>query len=73
MSSPIPDPEVIVVKTPGPTTVTTVNVPGQQGANYTYVGPTNKLSTTPGSGGLWIQTGLGADGKGITFWVEDGT
>lgn len=22
--------------------------------------------------GLWIQTGLGNDGSGFTFWIEDG-
>lgn len=22
---------------------------------------------------LWVQTGLGADGKGVTFWIEDGS
>lgn len=25
-----------------------------------------------GQGALWIQTGLGQDGTGFTFWVEDG-
>jgi len=25
-----------------------------------------------GQGALWIQTGLGQDGTGITFWIEDG-
>lgn len=23
--------------------------------------------------GLWVQTGLGSDGTGVTFWIEDGT
>ena len=22
--------------------------------------------------GIWVQTGLGADGAGFTFWIEDG-
>jgi hypothetical protein len=22
---------------------------------------------------LWVQTGLGADGTDVTFWIEDGT
>jgi hypothetical protein len=22
--------------------------------------------------GLWVQTGLGEDGSGFTFWIEDG-
>lgn len=32
-------------------------------------------ATNPGliNPGLWVQTGLGADGTGITFWIEDGT
>lgn len=30
-------------------------------------------SVTPGIPYLWVQTGLNTDGKGITFWVEDGT
>jgi len=34
------------------------------------VGPNNPSLTGPG---LWIQTGLGDDGTGVTFWVEDGT
>lgn len=25
-----------------------------------------------GQGALWVQTGLGQDGSGFTFWVEDG-
>jgi hypothetical protein len=33
-----------------------------------FVGPTNNL-TGPG---IWVQTGLGADGTGFTFWIEDG-
>lgn len=30
--------------------------------------------TNPGltDAGIWIQTGLGADGQGFTFWFEDG-
>lgn len=23
--------------------------------------------------GIWVQTGLGADGSDFTFWIEDGT
>ena len=36
----------------------------------TYVG-----SEPPAAAGpyLWVQTGLGADGGGFTFWIEDGT
>lgn len=29
-------------------------------------------SVSPGIPYLWVQTGLNTDGKGITFWVEDG-
>lgn len=25
-----------------------------------------------GTQGLWVQTGLGQDGNGFTFWIEDG-
>lgn len=34
------------------------------------VQPTDPVLTGPG---LWIQTGLGSTGTGITFWIEDGT
>ncbi len=34
-----------------------------------YVQNSNPGSTTPH---LWIQTGLGANGTDMTFWVEDG-
>lgn len=27
---------------------------------------------TPGVAHLWVQTGLGDDGQGYTFWIEDG-
>lgn len=32
-------------------------------------------SANPGltNPGLWVQTGLGSDGTGVTFWIEDGT
>lgn len=29
-------------------------------------------SVTPGIPYLWVQTGLNTDGKGMTFWIEDG-
>lgn len=34
-----------------------------------YIQPNNPGSSTPH---LWIQTGLGPHGTGMTFWVEDG-
>lgn len=45
-------------------------VAGAPGQNATIVSTTNPGLTAPG---LWVQTGLGTDGTGITFWVEDGT
>lgn len=42
---------------------------GKDGADNLFVQPDNPNMTIPG---LWIQTGLGPDGLGITFWVEDG-
>lgn len=29
-------------------------------------------SVTPGIPYMWVQTGLNTDGKGMTFWIEDG-
>lgn len=31
-------------------------------------------SSNPGAAGpfMWVQTGLGSNGKGMTFWIEDG-
>lgn len=34
-----------------------------------FISPTRPSFTSPG---LWIQTGLGVDGSGFTFWIEDG-
>lgn len=34
-----------------------------------FVSPALPTFTAPG---LWIQTGLGADGSGFTFWIQDG-
>lgn len=63
-------PQTISVTQPGPTVATMVKVPGMQGPSALSVGPVNTL--TPGTQGLWIQTGLGSDGTGVTFWIEDG-
>lgn len=35
-----------------------------------FVQPTAPVSTPPSY--MWLQTGLGEDGKGMTLWVEDG-
>ena len=43
---------------------------GAGGTQEVFVQPT--APTPTGSPYLWIQTGLGADGTGFTFWVEDG-
>lgn len=47
-----------------------VTVPGIQGPSALAVGATNTL--TPGTPGLWIQTGLGSDGTDFTLWIQDG-
>lgn len=60
---------ITVTMPPGPDVIE-VQVPGIQGPSALSVGPTNTL--TPGTQGLWIQTGLGPDGTGVTFWIEDG-
>lgn len=36
-----------------------------------FVGPSQPIGVTGQY--LWVQTGLGDDGTGITFWVEDGS
>lgn len=61
---------IIEVTTPAGPDVIQVQVPGIQGPSALSVGPTNTL--TPGTQGLWIQTDLGSDGTGFTFWIEDG-
>lgn len=43
---------------------------GPAGPANLVVSPTNPGLTQPG---LWVQTGMGASGTGITFWIEDGT
>lgn len=40
-----------------------------QPAVWLEVGEAQPAWTTPG---LWVQTGLGADGSGATIWIEDG-
>lgn len=39
-------------------------------AGNTFIGPTAPVSHPAEY--MWLQTGLGKDGKGMTFWVEDG-
>ena len=44
------------------------------GTQNVFVQPTQPSAGQLGTGhpGLWIQTGLGASGSDMTFWVEDG-
>lgn len=46
-----------------------INVPGPQGPGNLHVGATNELSA---GSGIWVETGLGEDGTGFTFWIETG-
>ena len=39
-------------------------------AGNTFIGPTAPVSHPAEY--MWLQTGLGDDGKGMTLWVEDG-
>lgn len=55
-TSPVPAPEII-----------TVTVTGMQAPSNMWIGPTNEL--TPGSPGIWIQTGLAPAGTGFTIWL----
>ena len=43
---------------------------GGAAAGNTFIGPTAPVSHPAEY--MWLQTGLGADGKGMTLWVEDG-
>jgi hypothetical protein len=43
---------------------------GGAAAGNTFVGPTPPV--THPAAYMWLQTGLGADGQGMTLWVEDG-
>lgn len=61
---------VITVVQSAAVPVVQVAVPGMQGPSAMAIGPTNTL--TPGTPGLWIETGLGPDGDDFTFWLEDG-
>lgn len=64
----ITDPVVVEIDTPASPEFV-VNVPGPQGPGNLHVGPTNELGA---GSGVWVQTGLGDDGTGFTFWIEDG-
>jgi hypothetical protein len=57
----VPDRNELIIKVPG--------IQGPAGNTNVFVQPTDPIMTEPG---LWIQTGLGTDGTGITLWVEDG-
>lgn len=48
--------------------LTAVGPQGPSGPQNLSVGETNTLTGE----GLWVQTGLGSDGTGFTFWIEDG-
>lgn len=43
---------------------------GGSAAGNTFIGPTAPVSHQAEY--MWLQTGLGDDGKGMTLWVEDG-
>lgn len=61
---------ITVESSTAPPAVVEVMIPGAQGPSALSVGPTNNL--TPGTAGLWVQTGLGG-GTDWTLWIEDGT
>lgn len=63
-------PNIITVTMPAGPDVIEVRLPGPQGPSALSVGATNTL--TPGTAGLWVQTGLGPNGDDFTFWIEDG-
>lgn len=62
------DPPVVQIDTPVAPEIS-VAVAGIQGPGNLHIGPTNELSA---GSGIWVQTGLGADGTDFTFWIEDG-
>lgn len=54
-----------------------INTADSDGPTYLTTADTSVLkvqATNPGltGPGLWMQTGLGASGTGVTFWIEDG-
>lgn len=61
---------VVEVVQPAAPVVYEIAVPGPQGPSALSVGTTNTL--TPGTPGMWLQTGLGPDGTDFTLWIEDG-
>lgn len=44
---------------------------GGSGSQQVFV-QTTQPSVPPGTQYIWVQTGLGLDGQGLTFWVDDG-
>lgn len=63
----VPDRNEIVIAVPGMQGPT--GPPGVDGNNNLFVQNADPVMTEPG---LWVQTGLGDDGTGFTFWIEDG-
>lgn len=55
-----------------PTDAATVSQLGA-GGGATNVFVQNATPSTPPATYLWVQTGLGASGTDMTFWIEDGT
>lgn len=61
---------VVEIVQPANPEIVELMVPGIQGPSALSVGTTNTL--TPGTAGLWLQTGLGPDGTDFTLWIDDG-
>lgn len=57
--------ERLLLAAPGP-----VGPRGPEGPRSMYVSDAAPVAPPPTY--AWIQTGLGADGKGFTLWFEDG-
>jgi hypothetical protein len=69
-----PPNQVSVVTSPGVNLTLTTTVQEVAVGNFVpkqnlFIGTQNPGTTGPW---LWIQTGLGSDGSGFTFWIEDG-
>ena len=68
-----PDSYKVVVTAPNQVKIVSLGIqgpPGAPGAMNVFISPT--APPTPPATYLWIQTGLGASGIDMTFWVEDG-
>lgn len=63
----LPDRNEIVVVVPGPQGPK--GDAGETPERNVFVQTVDPNLTEPG---IWIETGLGADGTGFTLWIEDG-